>query len=172
MEDYSKYKDFEEKTWQRHLYDINNLPFKEYLFKYHKSMNSYNSEEWSKWQSKYIEPGFSKDRYEEMIKNFGYSSYDDHDFIKQNMFYNDLQKDERLDEETRKFIGFMAGSHFFDKHESSLQDWFNSNYWTRPDLTDNYLEYKLDYTINQLLDMPYGLNYFKSILITLNHWRR
>ena len=172
MKDYQEYGDHDEGTWQKHLFDLSHLPLTKYLVKYHREMSDFNHHKWREWMEKVIEPAFDETRHLEMIKNFGYISLDKHDFKRQQQFYNQLTRDARLDEETRKFIGFMAGSHFFDKYVTSLVEWFQSYYWTRPDLARGHPDYKLDYTINELLDLPHGLNYFKSVLLGLNYWRR
>jgi len=163
------YKDYPEGSGKKGIYDYVFLPFKDYINKYYQSPDIST---WKIWQAKYIEPAFDESRHEEMIKNFGYVSIDKHDFKSQYAIYNQLKEDNRLDDETGRFIGFMAGSHFFDKHITDIEEWFNTYYWTRPDLTDKYPEYKLGITINDLLELPYGLNYFKSVLLGLNYWRR
>ncbi|PWJ42694.1 hypothetical protein [Sediminitomix flava] len=173
MKRYAEYKKYTDGTWQKHLYDLSNLPLKDFLVKYHRNIDKPTLQEWQKWMDNFVIPAFDSGRYCEMIKNFGYSSKDKHDFKKQNIFFQILRKDDRLDDETRKFIAFMAGNHFFDKYNLTINEWFNSLYWTRPDLKGGkYTDYKDDYTINQILNLPYGLNHFKNVLLNLNHWHR
>jgi hypothetical protein len=159
--DNEEYRDFEEGSWQKHLFDLKNLPFKEYLLKYH----SFIEPKWNQWIMKFIDPAYDIVRHDEMIRNFGYKSIDKHNFEKQLQFYNELKKDNRLDEDFRKFIGFMAGNHFFDKVNMNVEEWFNSYYWTN-DLKKHNLN------INEILNLPNGLNYLKSSLIELNWWKR
>lgn len=152
--------------------DRRELPFNQYLLKHHQRLDKFTQLLWTDWLSKYVEPAFDENRHQEMVKNFGYTSVGKHDFQKQSTFYNELKADDRVDEEIRKFIGFMAGSHFFDKYITTLHEWFNSKYWARPDLADQYPEHQSDHTINEILEIPYGLNYLKEVLLGLNHWRR
>ena len=149
----------------------NDLTLKDYLSKYFKEIQPYDKEVWLKVINKLIDPSFDENRYDEMVYVFGYTSKDKHDFKKQYQFYKELEKDKRIDEEIKKFIGFMAGNHFFDKYIFDINEWFNSYYWTRPDLTGN-TDYKMKYTINDILNLPYGLNYLKTILPQLNYWKR
>ncbi|MRJ08994.1 hypothetical protein EDL99_08995 [Ornithobacterium rhinotracheale] len=147
------------------------LTLKEYLSNSFKEMPPYNKEVWLRVINKLIEPSFDERRYDEMVYVFGYLSKDDHDFEKQYKFYDELKNEKRLDEESKKFIGFMAGVGFFKQYEMNLEEWFNSYYWTRPDLQGN-VNYKMKYTINDILNLSHGLNYFKTILPQLNYWRR
>jgi hypothetical protein len=154
---------------QNKLEDHRALPLKVYLEKYYKELDIYTNEVWSKVMLKLVEPAFHEGKRDEMIYNFGYTSPDKHDFDRQSQFYSALENDNRLDEDTRKFIGFLAGTHFFDDNTSTIEEWFNSSYWTAvKDIED----YKLPYTINDVLDLPYGLNYFKSVLLGLRWWSR
>ena len=155
-----------------HMYNKNNdTTLKEFLCNYFKEMHPYDEEVWVKIIKKLIEPSFDENRYDEMVYVFGYTSKYKHDFKKQYQFYKELEQDRRIDEETKKFIAFMAGNHFFDKYVCDIEEWFNSYYWTRPDLIGN-IDYKMEYTINDILNLPYGLNYLKTILPQLNHWKR
>jgi len=158
---------------QKKADDYKTLPLKEYLEKYYKQLDAYTGEIWSKAMLKLIEPAFNEETRNEMIYNFGYTSQNKHDFEKQFQFYNELKSDDRLDEETKKFIGFMAGNHFFgDNNSHAIKEWFNSFYWTASPNLKNREEDKLDYTINDILNLPYGLNYLKSVLIGLQWWSR
>ena len=58
-----------------------------------------------------------------MISNFGYAQLENHDFKEQYEIYDQLKNEERLDEETKKFIGFLAGNGFFKKWNISLMKW-------------------------------------------------
>lgn len=119
---------------QERAKDYKTLPFKVYLEKYYQNLGAYTIEIWSKVMIKLVNPAFNEETRGEMIHNFGYSSLDKHDFNKQNQFYEELKGDDRLDKDTRKFIGFMAGNHFFDEHVYTIEEWFNSFYWTVPNL--------------------------------------
>lgn len=156
---------------QKKADDYKTLPLKEYLEKYYKQLDAYTDEIWSKVMLKLIEPAFNEETRNEMIYNFGYTSQDKHDFEKQFQFYNELKGDDRLDEETKKFIGFMAGNHFFDGNLDSVDKWFKSFHWTAPS-SEGREEDKLDYTINDILKSPYGVNYFKGVLVALQWWSR
>jgi len=101
--------------------DYKTLPLKVYLEKYYQNLGTYTIEIWSKAMLKLVNPAFNEETRGEMIYNFGYTSLDKHDFTKQNQFYLELKNDGRLDEDTRKFIGFMAGTHFFDEYINTLK---------------------------------------------------
>jgi hypothetical protein len=151
--------------------DYKTLPLGAYLEKYYKELDIYSNEIWNKVMLKLVNPAFEPEKHDEMIYNFGYISKDKHDFHKQDFFYRELKSDTRLDEETRKFIGVMAGNHFFDKYIISINEWFNSLYWTVPSLLSDPA-FSMNHTINEILNQPYGLNYFKSVLLRLDWWKR
>ena len=152
--------------------DLKIMPLKPFLVKYYSKLDSYNIEVWEKIMLNLVELAYKETTYSKMAENFGYSSIDKHDFRKQYEFYNELQNDSRLDDEVKKFIGFMAGNHFFEKYVHNINDWFNSYYWMKPYLSVTNPTEVTDFTINDVLNCPYGLNYLKTILPQLNHWRR
>jgi hypothetical protein len=152
--------------------DFKDLSLDAYLKKYYSKLDVYNKEVWDKIMLNLVNLAYDNTTNLKMVENFGYSSIDKHDFIKQYQFYNELKIDSRLDEEMKKFIGFMAGNHFFDKYVQSINEWFNSYYWTNPYLSKTNPTEIMSYTINEILNLPYGLNYLKEKLPQLNHWRR
>lgn len=158
------YKDYPERSGGKRIYDSYTLPFNEYLTKYYSNPDL---TKWNRWMNKYIEPAFDENRSEEMIKNFGYVSIDKHDFKAQNEIYNQLKTENRLDEQTRKFIGFLAGYGFFKKWNLSIKGWFMMINWHNPyyDITDQK-------SINQILDYENGLNYLKNQLPEIPFWKR
>lgn len=152
--------------------DFTKYSLSEYLVKYYTTLDDFRNQAWEEALANFITPAFDESRHLEMIEKFGYVSIDRHNFNAQNKVYQELKSDDRLDDGTKKFIGFMAGNHFFENNNLDLENWFKSSYWKRPDLTDKYPEYKSPYTINEILDLPNGLNFFKTELLDLNHWRR
>lgn len=152
--------------------DFCNLPIKSYLEKYYNTMDIYSNEVWEKIMQNLIYPSYDEYRWLEMIYVFGYKSIDNHNFKGQYEVYEMLKEDKRLDEDLRKFIGFMAGNHFFEKNLCNCTEWFSSYYWTRPDLIEKYPQYRLNHTINDVLELNYGKNYLKSVFPTLNWWKR
>lgn len=170
LEEIKKYKDYPEDSVYREVYDSVFLPFSEYLEKYYKNLKLTRSkswQSWERWQKKYLEPAFDADRHEEMIKNFGYVSIDKHDFESQYRVYNGLKSDKRLDEETRRFIGFLAGNHFFDTYDISVEEWLTMKNWNRP--FDKKEEGR---TIDEILSYQYGLNMLKCSLLQMPYWKR
>lgn len=168
---YTENKNFPEGSWQRRLYDLFNLPISEYLSKHERNLDVSTQTKWNEWMSKFINPAFDESKYLEMISNFGYTGLDKHDFKKQYEFYEEIKNDPRLDEDTKRFIGFMAGNHFFEGNIDSVDEWFKSFYWSAPS-SEGREEDRLDYTINDILNSPYGLNYLKGVLVALQWWSR
>ena len=165
IEKIKAYKDYPEGSGSKRYYDSVFLPFEEYLEKYYSSPDL---ETWERFKTRYVEPAFEEERYEEMIKNFGYVSIDKHNFEAQYEIYNQLKNNDRLDDETKKFIGFMAGNGFFNKrYNISLEQWFNARNWGNLNI-----ESEDGRTINELLTYNYGLNYCKVNLPHMNYWRR
>jgi hypothetical protein len=123
--------------------------------------------QWNRWLRKYVNPAFDPTRYEEMAKNFGYITFDKHDFVAQNAIFIELQSENRLDDETKMFIGFMAGVCFFKHNRISLNVWMNSPNWYQPNqITPDQK------SINELLNYENGLNYLKVMLPSLPFWKR
>jgi hypothetical protein len=164
MKDPIEYKDYPEGSGLKRYYDSVYLPFTDYLKKYYSNPDISTFE---LWQKKYIDIAFNKSNYKDLVKAFGYRSIDKHNFEEQHSIYEQIKKDERLDEETKRFIGFMAGNNFFQKHNIGINDWFNMKNWTNP-----YKEINEGKTIDEILSFDYGLNYLKTILPQLDHWRR
>lgn len=159
-----KYKDYPEGSVGKQVYDSINLPFDEYLKKYYTNPDISTFE---LWQKKYIEAAFDIKRHNEMIKNFGYTDIKYYDFDKQYDFYENLKKDNRLDESIRKFIGFMAGTGFFLKNNLTVEAWFSIKNWSNLNI-----EIEDGRTINEILNFSNGKNYLKTILPQLDYWKR
>lgn len=164
LKEIERYKDYPEGSGGKKIYDSVFLPFPEYLKKYYKNPDMSS---WNRWHQKYIQYAYDKVRYVELVERFGYAKIEFHDFEAQYEVYKFLQGDMRLDEETRKFIGFMAGTKFFEKHDITVLEWFNMPNWANPSRRVD--EGK---TINEILNSPYGLNMLKTSLPHLDHWRR
>lgn len=164
LEEIKRYKDYPEDSVYREVYDSVFLVFSEYLQKYYKAPDL---SIWNTWQKKYLEPAYDNDRHEEMIRNFGYVSLEMYDFDTQYKVYNQLQQDNRLDNETRMFIGFLSGSGFFKRYGITVQEWFNMKNWNHPQHTNDYSR-----TISEILDCKYGINMLKSSLPQLPFWKR
>lgn len=162
----SKYKDYPEGSVRKRVYDSVFLPFQEYLNKYY---NQLDLNTWKRWQQKYIEPYFDESRHEEMIKNFGYVSINRHDFKIQYAMYDKLKDDNRLDDEIKKFISFMAGVGFFKQYAINLEEWFKIENWGN---TASKLEDWKRRTINDVLSYEYGINFLKSDLPHISFWKR
>ena len=162
-----KYKDYPENSGGKAIYDRYFLPFKKYLEKYY-SDSEY--EEWERWKKKYIESAFDENQHDEFIKNWGYVDKKYHHFNTQYQVYSQLKNDERLPEEVKKFIGFLAGvgEGFFNKYHITVEQWFNMKNWHNPNLPEN----EEGHTINEILSYPYGINYFKVLLIQMPYWKR
>jgi hypothetical protein len=160
------YKDYPEGSGKKGIFDYVFLSFKDYINKYYQSPDIST---WEIWQAKYIEPAFDESRHEEMIKNFGYVSIDKHDFKSQYAIYNQLKEDNRLDDETVKFIGFMAGAGFFEKLNINLEEWFDVDNWSAPLL---FPDNNKRMSINDILSYTYGLNYLKVNLPQMSFWNR
>lgn len=167
-----KYKDYPEGSGGKAIYDSLFLTFQDFLIKYYKAPSETKKTSWDRfrrWQQKYIEPAFDESRHEEMIKNFGYVSIDKHDFKSQYAIYDKLKSDKRLDEETRMFIGFMAGAGFFKNYKISLEGWFEIENWSNPSAN---LENTNGRKLNDILDYEYGLNFLKVDLSQIPFWKR
>ncbi|TRX33229.1 hypothetical protein FNW52_15840 [Flavobacterium sp. ZT3R18] len=164
LKNIEKYKNYPDGSLSRKTYDRYFLHFEEYLKKYY---HNPNFKEWERWYQKYIEPAFDLKRHHEMIKNFGYVSIDKHDFITQYEVYSQLKSDERLDEETKKYVGFLAGAGFFNQFNLSVERWFKINNWQNPNIKNEESK-----TLNEILNYPYGINYFKTLLTQMPFWRR
>jgi len=158
------YKNYPDGSGKRGIYDYVFLPFHEYLEKYYSTPDLST---WEIWQGKYIEPAFDENRHDEMVKNFGYVKKDFHDFSAQYEVFNHLAYDNRLDDETRKFIGFMAGVGFFKRYDINVEEWFDMLNWSHP-------EHAMEEgkTINEILKYPCGDNMFKVSLPQMPFWRR
>ena len=152
--------------------DFITMPLENFLQKYYSKLDAFDEEVWEKTLLNLVKLAYDEKTFNKMVENFGYSSIEKHDFKKQFDFFDELKNDNRLDIDTQKFIGFMAGNHFFDKYVFSIKDWFNSYYWANPYLSLTNSTEKANFTINHILSSPYGLNYLKSVLPRLNHWRR
>jgi hypothetical protein len=160
-----KYKDYPEGSGGKNLYDKYFLPINEYIKKYYANPEY---KEWDTWYKKYIEPAFNETRHDEMVKNFGYVSKERHDFEEQYKVYSLLKDRQNLSEEVKQFIGFLAGAGFFKKYGLTVGNWFNSKNWLNPNLEE--ADDKM--TINEILNIPYGINYFKVLLTQMPFWRR
>ena len=147
--------------------DYKAMPFSEYIKKYYSKLDLYDIEVWNKIILNLINLAFDETRHEEMAYNFGYLSIDKHDFDKQFEFNDKLKNDDRLDDEVRKFVGFMAGNHFFYKYHITVEQWFNMKNWYNPNV-----ENEEGHTINEILNYPYGINYFKVLLTQMPYWKR
>ncbi|WP_218825006.1 hypothetical protein [Flavobacterium psychrophilum] len=86
------------------------LPFDEYLKKYFKEFDAYDNEIWSKIISKLVQPAYDESRCHEMVYVYGYLDKKHHDFISQYEVYSKLKNDDRLTDDIRQFIGFLAGA--------------------------------------------------------------
>jgi hypothetical protein len=160
-----KYKDYPEGSGSKRHYDSLFLPFQDYLVKYYSNPDLIN---WERWKNKYVELAFDKKRHAEMIKNFGYAEKKYYDFDVQNEFYSELINDERISNDTKKFIGFLAGAGFFRKYNLTIEQWFDMKNWSNP-----YLEEAVDgRTINEILKYSFGENYIKTSLTQLPFWNR
>src|SRR5690606_19578927 len=159
-----KYKNYPEGSVGRQVYDSIILPFSEYLKKYYANPDLST---WEKWFLKYIEPAFDKNRYGEMIKSFGYVSINKHDFNTQYKVYTVLKNNLKLDDELRKFIGFMGGNGFFREYNIDVNQWFDMSNWNNP-----YHEKDNKKTINEILEYEEGINMLKISLPHLDYWRR
>lgn len=138
---------------------------------FQKFLNEYYSNpdftKWDRWIEKYVEPAYSISRHMEMVKNFGYVSLEKHDFNEQNRVYSALTNEKRLDEPTKKFIGFLAGTGFFKYCNISLIDWFNMANWNNPQVKVGNGK-----AINELLEYDKGLVCFKLDLLEMPFWKR
>jgi hypothetical protein len=117
LEEIQRYKDYPEGSVGKEVYDSVILPFQDYLNKYHSSPDLST---WEIWKIKFIEPAFEESRHDEMIKNFGYVKTEFHDFKAQYGVFKHLANDNRLDDETRKFVSFMASVGFFKRNEITV----------------------------------------------------
>jgi hypothetical protein len=149
--------------------DYKTMPFSEYITKYYSKLNPYDIEVWNKVILNLINLAFDETRHEEMAYNFGYVDKKHHHFDTQYHIYNQLENDERLPEDIKKFIGFLAGvgEGFFNKYHITVEQWFNMKNWHNP-----YVENEEGHTINEILSHPYGINYFKVLLTQMPYWRR
>lgn len=163
-EELKKYKDYPETSSLRRGYDRYFLPFDDYVKKYYSNPDL---EQWTRWNLRYVEPAFDKSRHTEMIKNFGYVSITMFDFNSQYDVYDQLKNDERLPEDVKKFIGFLAGAEFFSKYNLTAKQWFNLKNWHNPNV-----ENEDGKTINEILSFEKGLNYFKVLLTQMPFWNR
>ncbi len=159
-----KYKDYPENSGGKAIYDMYFLPFQEYLNKYYTNPDLTG---WERWKNKYITPAFDENRHYEMIKNFGYADKKFYDFDAQNKFYEQLKNDERIDDDIKQFIGFLAGTGFFKKYNLTLDQWFAMKNWANP-----YVPNEKGMTINEILNYKYGNNLLRTNLPILNYWRR
>lgn len=159
-----KYKDYPEGSIMKRYYDSVYLSFGDYLKKYYQAPDL---SRWSIWQKKYLAPAFEESRHEEMIKNFGYVSIDKHDFKSQYSVYEALKLDSRLDYETSKFIGFLAGADFFEKYKITVQEWFDMKNWSHLHQPNEE-----GCTINEILKYPFGINMLKTGLPQMPYWKR
>ncbi len=123
--------------------------------------------EWNKWQMKYIQPSYDKQRYNEMIINFGYASESFHNFENQYKAYQMLKENIKMDEGVKMFIGFMAGNGFFEHFKISVEEWLNSKNWFNPNLVVDE-----GYSIYEILSLNHGLNFIKMYLPQMPYWRR
>lgn len=164
LEEIQRYKDYPEGSVGKEVYDSVFLPSQEYLQKYYSSPDL---SAWEIWQKKYVEPAYEESRHDEMVKNFGYVKKEFHDFNAQYEIINHLANDNRLDDETRKFVGFMAGVGFFRRYEITVEQWFAMLNWSHP-------EHERDEgrTINGILQYTYGINLLKADLPQIPFWRR
>lgn len=164
INDLKKYKDFPEGSAGKVMYDSIYMTFEAYLEKYYLGVDL---SVWRKWIEKYINPAFDPYEHEVMIKNFGYSSLDNFNFSEQYNVYNELENEKRLDEETRRFIGFLGGAGFFKRFNLEVINWFNIPNWYHP-----YWKPDGQKTLNEILDFKYGLNYIKIQFIGMPFWKR
>ncbi|PVX44448.1 hypothetical protein C8C85_0182 [Flavobacterium sp. 103] len=160
-----KYKDYPEGSGSKRHYDSLFLPFQDYLVKYYTNPDLTS---WERWKNKYIELAFDKKRHDEMIKNFGYAEKKYYDFVVQNKFYLELINEDRIGNDTKKFIGFLAGAGFFRKYNLTLKQWFDMKNWSNP----NFEEAEDGKAINEILNYSYGENYIKTSLPHLPFWNR
>lgn len=164
LEQIRQYKDYPDNSVYKEVYDSVFLSFSEYLNKYYATPDLST---WNRWQKKYLEPAYDKGRHEEMIKNFGYTSINMYDFDTQYKVFHQLEKNNQLDDETRRFIGFLAGNHFFDKYKISVQTWFTLKNWSHPDHKNEDGK-----TINEILGYRYGINMLKTSFPQMPWWKR
>ena len=160
-----KYKDYPKGSGGKMMYDIVHYPFSYILEEYYANPNLSS---WERWKSKYIELAFDENRHDEMIKNFGYADKKHYGFDVQNEFYNQLKNEDRLGNDTKQFIGFLAGAGFFRKYNLGLKEWFDMKNWSNPYLA----EIEDGKSINEILSFPYGENYIKTILPQMPFWNR
>ncbi|NRT13475.1 hypothetical protein [Flavobacterium sp. 14A] len=100
------------------------LPFDEYLKKYFKEVDTYDNEIWSKIISKLVQPAYDKSRYDEMVYVYAYLDKKYHNFVTQYEIYNQLKNDNRLPDEIKQFIGFLAGADkgiFFKQYNLTIE---------------------------------------------------
>lgn len=158
-----RYRDYPEGSSGKKIYDSVHMSFSDYLKKYYRNPNL---EAWERWQEKYIRYAYDENRYVELIERFGYVNIEKHNLESQNRIYQELKSDKRLDEEIRKFIGFMAGTNFFSNHKITVSEWFKMKNWANP-----YRE-NGERTIDDILNHKFGINFIKVGLPHLDHWRR
>lgn len=166
LEEIKKYKNYPEGSGMKRYYDSVFMSFSDYLNKYYISPDLST---WDIWQTKYLMPAFDENRHEEMVGNFGYVSIDVHDFKSQYEVYNQLKLDDRLDTETRKYIGFLAGADFFRENGITVGQWFSMENWINP--AGKFEDWK-GKTINDILSFDYGLNLLKTNFPQMPFWRR
>ena len=164
MEEYLKYKNYPEGSGLKKLYDSKTLSVKDFLLKYYSACDM---GQWNRWMSKYVKPAYDKKRYDEMVRNFGYVSIKKHEFKTQYKFYELAKDDDRLDIDVAMFIGFLAGTGFFDNWALTLEEWFNIPNWSNP-----HNKFTESNSINTLLKYPYGLDCFRLGLLEMPHWKR
>jgi hypothetical protein len=161
--------DLSEKEWALKMYspglanhDYYALPFNEYLLKH---CANPDLTAWARWQDKFIEPAFDNTRHDELAKRFEYKKNEVHDFNLQAEVYDSLKSNALLDEETRKFIGFLGGVGFFKSYEISPEEWLFAADWYNPFKKEPQRYPKEEQcTISELLALENGPGYFKTVL--------
>jgi len=158
------YKNYPEGTTKKKMFDLFFMDFPSYLKKYYTSPDL---SLWDKWMNNYVEPAYKVEKQKEMEKSFGYVSMDGHNFNIQNKVYQDL-KNAHLPDDISKYIGFMGGNGFFEKHRISLDNWLQIKSWKNPIEKNTFPEL----SIEQLVQFEAGLNYLRVMLPQLPYWKR
>lgn len=142
--------------------DRENLLLKEYIAKYYSEIDLTG---WNFWMNNTINKAWDKDLRDNFISAWG-ERMKNFDFEKMELFYNTEDLSD-FDEDVKKFLSFLAGDGFFEKHKISFSKWITTLNFTNP-----HKNYSQDVTILEALNLHGGMNYIRSQLINLTWWHQ
>lgn len=154
------YKDYPEGSYQKHLYDENFLPLKDYIYKYYKDKSM---DRWMMWINKFVYPLFNeseRENYYQFLYKAKPSFYPE--FTKLKEIWPKISLDNRFDNELKHFFAFLYTCGFFNT--VNFEDWLNSNNWLHPWYNEPY---ENNESILEILKYNYGIKYIKLLLIDM-----